>query len=91
MSDEEIERPGRRPHPKNTKRWCKGREGVEHITELVVPVNAMRGECDTGERNWTGTFNWEIGCYHVEQCIVCGKHVRPFLNKGECPDREENR
>lgn len=76
--------------PKNTKKWCKGKVGVEHVTELVVPDNAINKVCDVGAR-WTSTFTWEIGCHHVEQCVNCGKHVRHFLNKGECPTRTDDR
>jgi hypothetical protein len=82
-------RPGR-AHPKPSKRWCKGKVGVEHVTEVRVPVNAHRQDCDPAryedEKPWAD-FGWEVGCVHVEECVNCGKHVRPFLNKGECPTR----
>lgn len=81
------DRPNRRAHPKNTKRWCRGIIGHEHVTRIVVPANAVRQECDVRDDSWAETYSWEIGCRHVEQCMDCGKHVRPFLDKGECPTR----
>lgn len=77
---------------KNTKRWCRGKVGVEHA--LVF-----------GYRSWTLSFNragqppcrppsdWmqnrrvdEWICLHVLKCDECGKILR-HLNDDECPDR----
>lgn len=86
---DELPRAGR-AHPKSTRKWCKGKVGVEHVTELRVPVNAHRRDCDPvryAEEAPFADFGWEVGCYHVEECVRCGKHVRAFLDKGECPTR----
>lgn len=63
---------------KNTKKWCKGKVGVEHITEVIVPENAGsiftrdRPPCHTWETTYRGPVWW---CLHYNVCITCGKHV----------------
>lgn len=87
--DTEQPRAGR-AHPKPSRTWCKGKVGVAHVPVVVVPVNASRRECDPTrydhETRWGG-YTWEVGCFHVEACETCGKHLRPFLARGECPTR----
>lgn len=80
-------RPNRRAHPKNTKRSCRGVRGREHVTEVLLPANAISRDCKIPDEDGTSRYDWEVGCHHVEQCLDCGKHIRPFLNRGECPTR----
>jgi len=64
---------------KNTRRWCKGVPGREHI--VVVERHSQYGY-DCGKR-W-GNWYW---CLHVETCSACGKILR-HLKPAECPDRK---
>jgi hypothetical protein len=71
--------PGKR---KNTRRWCKGKVGVEHT--LVVRMRRDRSKgC-----HW---FAWSVRgkaiqrgawiCVEQEVCISCGKILRHTLGK----------
>ena len=85
MIDQDEELPRRRAHPKNSKKWCRGKEGKEHVTEIVFPENAGWSKCHPTTEDFWKRYDWEVGCYHVERCINCGKHVRTHLKRGECP------
>ena len=71
----------RPPGRKNTRRYCKGKTGVEHEPDLV-PIGHCRWV--TGWR-MDGTASWE--CAHREICGRCGKVLRePWqLTRAECP------
>lgn len=73
---------------KNTRKWCKGKVGVEHSVETVRHhYYSHHRQC-----HW-----WEFGvgryghterswiCYHAERCTVCGKYVTNNL-RFKCPD-----
>jgi hypothetical protein len=63
------------PARKDTKRWCKGREGHEHVLEIVIPENTpnFQREC-----KWVNTMGDEpyFSCVHAEVCTACGKQTR---------------
>lgn len=73
---------------KKTKRWCRGKVGREHVTEIVMnpatsylfPIGTARSRCH--ESTWMPT-RWSCG--HIERCVNCGKHVRWTLPRDECP------
>lgn len=77
---------------KDTKHWCKGKVGREHVLETVEskwPYN--RNKCGL----YKDLYEWTIGnpyyenkwdCRHVIKCSVCGKHIKEFLSRADCPD-----
>lgn len=78
-------RPQRRR--KNTRRWCRGKEGVEHVTEVRLSKDATyraeRGMPSTCYRaEWYDRRWW---CSHEEVCIKCGKIIRWTLDD-DCPN-----
>lgn len=72
--------PRNRSKRKDRKRWCRGKEGVEHQLTLVLFKNRP---C----RTWTdhhGSTVWR--CFHRYKCESCGKGLG-FLKSDDCPDR----
>ncbi len=71
---------------KNTRRWCRGKAGVEH--QLAVVKHAYIGPPEDRTCLW-----WPWGkekyrtwhCCHVERCTECGKNLRHLVGR-ECPD-----
>lgn len=62
---------------KDRKRWCKGKPGVEHVPEVVIPPNAMRPECrEYGMRTRDGEPERWWACGHVLACANCGKVLK---------------
>ncbi len=51
------------PGKKDRKRWCRGKEGVEHQTKLI-PV----------QQSFTRRVVPQIYML-IDKCTVCGKHV----------------
>ena len=90
----------RPPGKKETKRWCKGKVGREHVRGLVFSAWAVaRGKERCG---WASRWNIHIrgyrltwACRHREVCVNCGRVFRePWdLAPEECPaypgDREQ--
>jgi hypothetical protein len=87
---------GRKPRArKDTRRWCKGKVGVEH-TLAIVPDSRyswMKDGCRWVPYTvWGGpktgrVKNWRWSCQHHEVCSVCGKHFRSGWDfTEECPD-----
>ena len=85
---------------KKTAKWCKGKVGVEHVTEIVVNHNytAMHRGCEwrTLYMRRSGivqVWKWHYSCIHSLQCVNCGKYVEYYLDPEQCPDwkpREES-
>jgi hypothetical protein len=67
---------------KNTKRWCKGKPGVEHTVETVVHHASIHAR-PCHESKWMTDF-WF--CHHAIRCTTCGKYLKQFLPRAECPD-----
>lgn len=73
--DEQRERtPSRR---KTTRRWCRGKVGVEHQTVIERDERKPWLTCRHVNPGW-----WT--CNHHEVCTVCGKITDPFP---PCPER----
>lgn len=75
---------------KDTKRWCRGKEGREHQPEMVRHHQHGHHDRDCHESSW-----WKGGwwCYHASRCRICGKYVDSSLPKEQCPTwlkRESN-
>lgn len=73
-----ITDPNRKPYNrKNTRKWCRGKVGVEHVV-IIVKDNFRSQDipCLTG--------GWFF-CDHYFKCSNCGK----YLGKPKtCPDQE---
>jgi len=85
-------RPGARKR-KNTKRWCKGHVGREHVSELTVSTRWTRvytcGRPAEGRASYSGSDpDWT--CYHEEVCQNCGKVLRWSIPKVDCRVFREN-
>lgn len=88
--DSDLFQPRRPRAKKDTKRWCRGKVGVEHQKTVVMGQNYSYpckdgGWFDRETRTWHSSGRWI--CWHVIACENCGKQ---FVGKVECPDREEN-
>lgn len=80
---------------KKTAKWCRGKVGVEHVTEIVVNHNWQnRTACGWRELFRYTSFTrdkehwrWHYSCKHSYKCVNCGKYTEFFLkNNEECPD-----
>jgi hypothetical protein len=78
---------------KSTAKWCKGKVGREHVTELVLNHSMLSFKKECGWRpiytRRTGIvqlWRWQYSCRHSVQCINCGKYTEYFLKPGQCPD-----
>lgn len=72
---------------KDTRRWCRGKAGVEHTPEIIMGQSygkgcARGGHYDRSAKTWNTGVVWL--CYHVLACTGCGKHLRDVV---ECPQR----
>lgn len=78
------------PAKKNTKRWCRGKRGVEHVPEMVLGLGIGGG--DRCYRRSFTAFYREPGddgywwCSHRERCANCGKVLNHFPPARLCPD-----
>lgn len=66
---------------RDTKRWCRGKAGVEHRVQVVSFKDI---DC----REWS-----ELGksylCFHENRCAECGRRLG-FIKPQDCPDRKES-
>lgn len=78
--DSDVFRERRPRRKKDTRRWCKGREGREHVSAITKHGYHARSGCQRAvggdEERWI--------CWHVEACTVCGKILRDTV---PCPDK----
>jgi len=77
------ENPRRTPAKKNTKRWCRGKEGREHIPMITGP---RWGQCGLRD-DWRSPGSpprliWRCTCREI--CSTCGKELRYSINREEC-------
>lgn len=83
---EHRERPQRRK--KNTRRWCKGKVGREHVPQIEFD-HRYRTKCGPPPA-WARRIIWthDWWCHHIEVCVNCRKHLRDGwqLKNEECPD-----
>lgn len=83
------EPPKRPPGRKNTRDWCRGKEGVPHQPVIVFAPPVFRRPvtitCEWASR-WSGeAVIWD--CHHEEHCASCGRILRTQarLAGSECP------
>jgi hypothetical protein len=74
---------------KDTRRWCRGKEGTEHV--LVWIPGGWRGRehpCEWtyqyARREHGFTIRW--WCRHEVRCSVCKKVLRSRIPEEDCPD-----
>jgi hypothetical protein len=94
--------PANKPHKpkgkKNTKRWCKGKVGVEH-QPVINMTNYYYAKCNKPNYLITSreySFEDEVrnprffsriwSCCHQIQCQMCGKILEHYLAWYDCPD-----
>ena len=75
---------------KKTAKWCKGKVGVEHVTEIVVNHNYSRPTCGwrpiyTRRTGIVQIWRWHYSCIHSRKCTTCGKYVEYYIDAEECP------
>ena len=76
---------------KKTAKWCKGKVGVEHVTEIVINhtmVHAVPCQWRPLYTRRTGivqVWKWHYSCLHSLQCTNCGKYVEYYLKPEQCP------
>lgn len=80
---------GGRGRRRRTRRWCRGKVGVEHGPEVVELASwtqhLPRSRC--GYRPWARRgLDTAWFCQHVKRCAACGKVLRLGLGV-ECPTR----
>lgn len=76
---------------KNTRDWCRGKNGVPHTPALVlVPRWGLQPDSCRWKSLWDiaaqdYTVDWY--CHHREECAKCGKIIRDWggLGDRECP------
>lgn len=65
---------------KNTKKWCKGKEGKEHILKCFSFNELKRG---------INSDNFRTEKWRILICTACGKeldHYYPFSDQKSIPD-----
>lgn len=68
---------------KDTKRWCRGKPGVEHQLVVRRSKNGWRSDACRYISWWWKDDGWS--CQHERGCTACGKTVVYGLGL-ECPD-----
>lgn len=74
----------RGPARKDTRSWCKGKPGREHVPQIVrVSSSFGQRSCEwIPSYDWrairAGTDAWALqwSCWHIESCASCGKILR---------------
>lgn len=78
----------RAPGRKDTRQWCKGKPGREHVPQIIRIHDGYRWRpCE-----WTPRYDWRAiragdnawvlkwTCGHIESCANCGKILRDLGN-----------
>lgn len=73
---------------KDTRRWCKGKPGREHVPEIVFRPWYGRACHALDPGHWLNFSGSDWHCEHREACSRCGKILREAwkLAREECPD-----
>ena len=88
VAEEEREPARRAPARKDTRNWCKGKEGVPHVPGLVLRRIFPRDHDCEWRPKWTSSACPVVwACKHREACMRCGKVLRePWeIPARECP------
>jgi hypothetical protein len=80
---------------KNTKKWCKGKVGREHVPHIIKSNYGVTDKCcnyapwSVRHKNGETTPLKKYLCWHQRSCQNCGKVLEWFLSEEECPDYKE--
>lgn len=74
------------PAKKNTRRWCRGKEGVEHVPALFLDAQWGLGKPCRWMLSYYSDERFKWRCNHRRRCTVCGKVLQESLKGTECPD-----
>lgn len=78
--------PPKPPGRKDRQKWCRGKVGIEHTPEVMIPVNFWgKGSpwAVCGYRDW---YPHRWACYHQWVCTSCGKHISRKVTQQECQE-----
>lgn len=76
------------PSKKNTRRWCKGKVGREHTLATVIqphPWDRSKTCHKVPAGSWLSFYRDGWVCYHIIRCTTCGKIMKHFVPREECP------
>lgn len=74
---------------KNTKDWCKGKEGRPHQPALGYTDQLKQFKFTDCTEYVERIKTWKHvarTCLHQEACTACGKVLTQFVRIEECPD-----
>lgn len=81
-----VEPEKRTPGRKNTRAWCRGKVGREHVPVVACRPPALTSLACRWQPRYSddGVYWW---CHHLEECSACGKVLRSGQKFGdsECP------
>lgn len=81
--------PPKPPARKNKARWCKGKEGVEHLWVVGIhpSTDGFRTSRDCRVETWRSTQTGRVWrtflCKHSVMCTSCGK-IKRRASQNEC-------
>jgi hypothetical protein len=87
------ETPPKTPAKKNTKRWCKGKVGVEHFPQVELShyyagsrTRMGKPTCYRSDQSWRGNKQVWL-CSHCIRCANCRKilHEAWDMEPSQCP------
>lgn len=77
---------------KKTGKWCRGKVGVPHVSEIVVNHNYSAGlqVCEWRQSylrrgGVVQVWRWYYSCVHALRCTNCGKYVEWRVEPEQCP------
>lgn len=90
---EDVRDPAKKaPARKDTRAWCRGKVGIEHIPVIVVDHSVPHFDRTDLRCKWRAYWDWKTEgavvywrCEHCEECINCGKVLRATVASRECP------
>jgi hypothetical protein len=79
---------------KNTKKWCKGKVGKEHVPHITRSNYGRLSKCQPAPWRVVGRYGETMPikryiCWHQRSCQNCGKVIEYWLPAEECPDYKE--
>lgn len=73
----------RAPGRKDTRLWCAGKVGRQHVVMIALDNFHASYMHQCGERSW---WRGRYFCAHVYRCVTCGKNMSN-VHPEQCPDR----
>lgn len=72
---------------KDTRRWCRGKVGVEHVLVIQKASWSRNFPCRMFSYRRGPNFPAAWVCRHQRACENCGKIIDHSIKVDECPDR----